>query len=150
MKTRTYVSFLILVLAVLIIVESCATSKKAYIPQDNEELYGTWVNPEYNEPLNRAAKVIMYSDGTMKGYFTESDEIRLWVSLYKLTSKWSDDEGNIWYRLIYWYEGLQERFYMIVKLSDSGNMWESVYSSEDYPKKVDKSNLNYRIRYRQE
>jgi hypothetical protein len=44
-QTKTVVQTLTFVLVVLIIVGSCATGKKAYIAEENEELYGTWVNP---------------------------------------------------------------------------------------------------------
>ena len=60
MKTRTLI-LIVLIIVVLIIFRSCATEKKAYVTKDSEELYGTWVNPEYNEPLNRSGKSIFYS-----------------------------------------------------------------------------------------
>ena len=49
MKTRTYVSILILVIAVLVIVGGCATGKKASVTERDifKELSGTWVNEDY-------------------------------------------------------------------------------------------------------
>lgn len=46
MKTRTFISVVILIMAVLIIVGSCATEKLA--TKKSEILYGTWVNKDYN------------------------------------------------------------------------------------------------------
>ncbi len=57
MKTKTLVSILILVLAVLIIAGSCATGKKAYVAKEDEELFGTWINPDYGG-LAKVEKVI--------------------------------------------------------------------------------------------
>ena len=48
MKTRMLVSIVILVLTVMFIAGSCATEKKAYVATEDEEIYGTWVNPDYN------------------------------------------------------------------------------------------------------
>ena len=48
MKTRMYVAIFVFMIAVLIIAGSCATQKQAYIPKTNEELYGTWVNTDYD------------------------------------------------------------------------------------------------------
>jgi hypothetical protein len=45
MKTRTFVSILILMLAVMIIAGSCATRKKAVSPEDATGIRsGKWVN----------------------------------------------------------------------------------------------------------
>jgi hypothetical protein len=143
------VSILILVLALLIIFGGCATEKKAYVTKDSEELYWTWVNPEYNEPLNRSGKSIFYSNGIAEGYLTLSHKLPHWRIRYIITSKWSDRKGNIWYRYTLWYEGLEQKYYKLAKISGSGNTRESVYSGVDHPKKIDKSNLNYGIYSRQ-
>ena len=47
-QTRAFVSILILVLAVLIIVGSCATKKKAISEEDFLEAFsGIWINTDY-------------------------------------------------------------------------------------------------------
>ena len=47
MKARTYVSILILVLAVLIVVGSCATKRKAISNDDFFQAWSaTWINTE--------------------------------------------------------------------------------------------------------
>ena len=50
MKTRTLISVLILIMAVLVIAASCATDKMAYISKEYE-IYGTWVNPDYKKEM---------------------------------------------------------------------------------------------------
>ena len=71
MKSRMLISILILVLAVLIAVGSCATSKKSYISEDNlyKELTGIWNNEEY-EParVQKMPQVTVHSDGSLQLY----------------------------------------------------------------------------------
>ncbi|MCK4803220.1 MAG: hypothetical protein KAT88_01630 [Spirochaetes bacterium] len=47
MKTRSLLLSVFLILAVLILIGSGETKKKAYEAKENEELYGTWLNSEY-------------------------------------------------------------------------------------------------------
>ena len=100
MKTRTYVSILILVLAVLIIAGSCATGKKAYTAKEDEELYGTWINPDYNEGKH-SAKFIFKPDGTFEGYAKTDSTHYYYFGEYIIADKWADSEGNLWYKYYY-------------------------------------------------
>ena len=70
MKTTKLISILILALTVMIIAGSCATSKKTYVAQEDEELYGIWINPDYNEPLNKSGKSVFYSNLLPPIYFS--------------------------------------------------------------------------------
>ena len=64
MKTRKIVSILILVLAVLIIVGSCATKRKVVSEEDFLEAWsGTWINTDYGGG-SLPQKKINYPDGT--------------------------------------------------------------------------------------
>ncbi len=65
MKNRTLVSILILVLAVLIIAGSCVSGKKAYVAKEDEEIYSTWINPDYDDS-RELPKKIFYPDGIVK------------------------------------------------------------------------------------
>jgi hypothetical protein len=71
MKIRTFVSILILVLAVLIIMGSCATDKMTYISKEYE-IYGTWVNPKYNYEDKHHAKFVVHPNGKMEIYSTDA------------------------------------------------------------------------------
>jgi hypothetical protein len=46
MKPIATVSIMILV---LVTGGSCATGKKVYVSKEDEELFSTWVNPDYDE-----------------------------------------------------------------------------------------------------
>ena len=100
MKTRTYVSIMILVLAVLIVAGSCATSKKA-LPTDNiDELVGTWANPQNN--LDRSGhyfgKIVFKADKTADLYARPESELPGWhFTSIDLKEKWKDRDSNYFY-----------------------------------------------------
>ena len=151
-----FVSILILVLAVLIIAGSCATEKKAYVAKANEELYGNWVNSEYNESTHRARHIIN-ADGTIQLYTIDNSTRVNMENKYIITDKWYDSAGNIWYKAI-----ITERassavkttnpIYTLAKISNAGKILETVKSGYDYPTELDPDTLlyNYEILYRQE
>jgi hypothetical protein len=74
-QTRTFVSILILVLAVLIVIGSCATRRKAISEEDFFEVWsGTWINTEYKGG-GRYPKIVIHPDGTMQNYITASGTV---------------------------------------------------------------------------
>jgi len=77
MKTRTIVSILIFVLAVLIFSETHATGKGSYKRAFRKDFVGTWVNPEYNKWTESKlfAKLVIKSDSVMMAYDAETSEI---------------------------------------------------------------------------
>jgi hypothetical protein len=98
MKTRqiSLISFLTLILIVFTLV--VATGENGYTPKENEEYYGIWVNPEYNM-RTLDAKILIKPDGTFYEYsMTKSDS---WGTKgeYKINEKWTDAEGDIWYKV---------------------------------------------------
>jgi hypothetical protein len=138
-------------LAVLFIAGSCATLKKPYIPKENEECYGTWINPEYNNSIRLvAAKDVYAPDGTWHSYMSVTDSQSSAKGWFKILKKWTDSEGNIWYRIDFNDPGVEIIRHQLTKISNSGNTMESVFSAVEHPKELDKDNINYRIRYRQE
>ena len=74
MKTRTIVSILILVLAVLIISEGYATEKRI-TKRDYRFISGTWINEGYHSRY-KYAKLVMHPDGTWNGYNRTSVMLR--------------------------------------------------------------------------
>jgi len=161
MKTRTFVSILILVLAVLIIAGSCATKKKAYVAKENEELYGNWVNSDYNDTTRAARHII--TDGLIQLHATDDSPRVAAINLYTITDKWYDSEGNIWYKAIITERAKKETLgtdslsstepiYVLAKISNSGKILEVVKYSVDYPTEFDPDELryHYEILYRQE
>ena len=149
MKARTLVSILILILAVLVIAGSCATNQMKHISKDYE-IYGTWVNPEYNETFAEA-KLAFSPDGKLRGYgkdiSTDYEKAE-----FIITNKWVDSKGIVWYT--YRFKMLYGSIwtYVLVKISDSGKALEFAEAGSDYPTEVNPDNAMYRyqILYRQE
>jgi len=153
MKTRTFVSIMILVLAVFIVVGNCATRRKAISEQDFWNAFsGTWVNTEYSEigDLFFEQKWIVYPDGKFEFYPRATDTNPSRQGYYfTITEKWIDSEGVIWYKSIL-QAGVTQ--YQLGKISDSGKTWEFCSGPDTYPTEIDKSFTRYVyfIRYRQE
>ena len=155
MKNKTFILVVILILAVLIITISCATGKKAYVASENEELYGTWVNKDYNNS-NHPAKHILNADGTFKLYTADYSTRVYQEGKFTITDKWSDSVDNIWYKFIIteWVAGSiksTEPIYFLTKISNSGKILETVKSGIDYPTELSPDVLlsTYNILYRQ-
>jgi hypothetical protein len=155
MKDRTFVLILILYTAVLVIAGSCGTMRKAYVAQEDEAFYGTWVNPDYGG-LAKVEKVVHDPDGVLRFYSTATSTKESWRAKFIITGKWTDAQGNIWYQ---WLETEGEGgaivdtgdYYFLGKISDAGRVIEMSFSSYDYPTEVNPDSLkyDYRIYYRQ-
>ena len=151
MKTKVLISILILILAVLIIAGGCATRKKAISEEDFIKAWsGTWINTDYGGDTYQ--KVINYSDGTYESYGeVTSTKPGNWGKI-TIQDKWIDSKGNVWYRAQSETLYFGHMYNEMGKISDSGNTWEYIWASEDYPIEEwepDKFEYNYRIRYRQ-
>ena len=147
MKSRTLI-LVALIMAVLIIAGSCAKEKPDYISKEYE-IYGTWVNPEY-EKQGSYQKVVFHPHGKIDFYPAIDSTKSLVHGEFVITNKWTDSDGNVSYTIISrfdwdplsWYYGL-------TKISNSGKTSERQRSISDYPSEFDTSNANYRIYYRQ-
>jgi hypothetical protein len=73
MKSRTFISILILVFVVMIIAGSCATGKKASVTKEDEVLFGTWINPDYDTTWGYG-KIIIKPDGAYDEYKRSSSD----------------------------------------------------------------------------
>ena len=150
MKTRTYVLSLIFVLAIMVIGGSCATKKKAISDEDFYKAYtGTWINTDY-----KIQKRINHPDGTRDNFYNVSNPMPAAKKKITILKQWSDSKGIIWYRGHV--EGILIIFskrYEMGKISNSGNTWEFLWASEDFPIEEwepDRFEYNYYIYYRQE
>jgi len=152
MKTRTLVSILILVLAALIISEGFATEKKV-TKRDYKFFSETWINEEYNKESEFPAKLVIRRDGTFDAYFMLSDKKKYRSGIYEIVEKWTDSEGNIWYKRHVWGGAKVEGHpggYALDKFSNSGNVWEYIESGADFPTEIDKNHPYYHRYNRQE
>ena len=146
MKTRTFVSILILVLAILIIIGSCATGKKA-VKAPVESVYGEWANIDYNtEP--KTAKCKVRPDGIIEVASHTELEYHPWDDLsFTIIESWMDSDGNKYYKVDE-VAGI-DTWYELWRINETDSVFEWVWSQIEYPSEIDPNHPNYRILYRQ-
>ena len=153
-KKRTIVA---IVFAVLLAASAYAqtTDSAKYVPKPNEECYGTWIN-EKSINQGHIQKKVSTPDGN-KDYLNVSDSAPIFEDEQQIYAKWTDSEGNIWYKTFGTvvagaYKGT--KWQELDKLSHSATVWEYVFTivpefdPEYYPTKVDSQEMLYRIFYR--
>jgi hypothetical protein len=128
--------------------------EKPYAPKDNEELYGSWVNADYSAEKGftdrmQTQRIVFRADWTFERFAWVDRDVSEWKDWYKITKKWTDSEGNVWYK-IHW-----QIFYLreqcgLFKISNSGRKCEFVSDPIEYgyPKKIDPHAFSYRVYYR--
>ena len=136
----------------LFIVPPAAMAQDKYIPKADEEIYGTWINAQ----LTRAPfQKMVIAAGKLKHYLRLSDSVPYDEATLQIVSRWTDSEGNVWYRTYGAYKGYN--FQELDKLSDSGTVWEGEFMSlgfngkydpELFPKEFHPASSNHGISYR--
>lgn len=109
--------------------------KLVYVPKENEELYGTWVNEEYNSMIINA-RWDWKSDGNWASYPNTTGEPN-WKGKYSITEKWTDDSGAVWYKMTWKNEIYGKSGYGLIRIGDSGLTMETAFSFSAYPTKID-------------
>ncbi len=159
MKTKTLVSILILVLAVLIIAGSCATHKNVYAQEKPsvEDIAGTWVNTDM-----KTDKFIMKTDGTWVDYQYLTVDKPSYTGTFTIDDSWVDKKENKYFKIhSIMEEGLGVHSFHVWKLNESGTTLEinshtdHFYREGDtkkYPAGINPhpTDSYYRIYYRQE
>jgi hypothetical protein len=153
MKGRMFLRVLACLIAPALL-GSCGPGK--YVEKPNEELYGTWTNDSYSGVISEGAytpQKTVAAPGTYSDYRMVTDNGPGFTGKEEVTSKWSDADGNIWYKVnmsgstgdnTFKWQSLQ-------KLSKGVSVRELVvvevaaFSPASYPTKVDSSAPNYRI-----
>ena len=153
MKARTsLVSIFILVSSLLIVAGSCATQKQAYIPKPNEELYGTWVNTDYDGVYDESPqKFIHYNWGYTESFGRVTAQHPNFQRVFYIMDKWTDSEGIIWYKVTWQLRGSPTMRFYLVKINKSEGSWEEVWTYKDFPSESDLTpeHVEYGIWYRQ-
>jgi hypothetical protein len=157
MKTR----FLLLCASfiLLFLIPVGASAQEKYVPNANEELYGTWINDKTVNTF-RIQKMVVSADG-FKEYSVVSSSYPNDEVTQKIANKWKDSSGNIWYKVfgnIKTGPWKGRNFKALEKLSEGASVLEMVVSafegdfgSADYPNKIEHNstfNGGYRIFYR--
>jgi hypothetical protein len=152
MVTRILMIGMVLLLSVAVFPTSYAKDREFFVPSDNEEIYGTWVNTGYSGELTWAQKYIHYTWGYCEYYSEMESKNPLigWDCTSTLVDKWTDAEGNIWYKEFERYQ-MGDRWYQLVKISNNGTTLEFTWNKRDFPVAADltQDSATYRIYYRQ-
>ena len=136
---------LILALIFSLLLIGCASQQ--YVPKEDEELYGTWVNTDYSGAYFEEQKIVISADKIEK-HSLSSIDIPPEKGKHTIIDKWTDSEGNILYKrkaegVYMWFE--------LDKISRDGTTLEVVYSFvfDKYPTEIDPNHKDYRIYHRQ-
>lgn len=133
-----------------------AIGQDKYIPKENEELYGTWINKEYSGLVYYQAQKEIVTAERWGWYRKMSDSDPYEGGTYQIDSKWTDPKGNIWYRIICTPD-ISEAGYLaskglwLIELSDSATVWEATWHllPADWPKEMERYVWSHNIRYRE-
>ena len=140
----------ILALVLSIVIFAFATQVIAgewgYFAKDQEELYGTWVNMKYVSSIPQ--KIVYKPAGTFNCFKDINSKAPCYGGRYLITGKWSDSDGNIFYKSN-WVGDWGEEAYQITKISNSGKTLELVLGYDEPPKNIDSANVWYRKYTRQ-
>jgi len=157
-KIRMFVLILILVLAVMNIVGSCATGKKMITVDDAmKQFEGVYVNTEYSgQKGTHPQKFVIISDGRIEDWSLATNEYPSFRGTYTVAESWMDSKGNSYCKVDATY-GFTKSL-QLWRLDKSGNTLEvnfMFFSGGEYPTKIDpdvepNGPLYYCIYYRQE
>lgn len=96
MKTRMLLGMAVILLT---LASSASWAQDRYVPKDNEELFGRW-----KDDVTANAETVVDSLG-FKTYYGSSNDVLLNEATQQIESKWTDAEGNIWYKVLGVYAG---------------------------------------------
>lgn len=121
----------------LFIITLGATAQDKYIPKADEEIYGTWISA--NLAQTQFQKYVLRAE-VMKRYSLLSDSTPSDEATYEIDAKWTDSEGNIWYKT----HGIQTSgvwkdytYVELDRLNKAGTIWEGQFSPLGYKGKID-------------
>jgi hypothetical protein len=150
--------FPLIALCFLVMIPDRACPQETVLPKGAEELYGTWGNEKNLADVFHGQKVIVTAEG-MKIFCKVSDPDPRMVVSWDIAGRWTDSEGNIWYKTREIstggiYQGA--RWQSLQKISKSGTVWERAtilletgsFNPAFYPKTIDKKGVYYRVLYR--
>ena len=126
-----------------------------YVAKPNEEVYGTWINEKTINSFHMQKTVS--TPNAWKDFTEVKDIVPHDEGTTRIDEKWTDSEGNVWYKTFNTitkgtWKGYKNQ--ALQKISQSGTVMEMVFISVGefdpklYPTTVDPKDDNYRIFYR--
>jgi len=141
-------SNLIVILILVAFSGTVLAGENVYKATDNEELFGTWVNMDYQEGVQtHSPQKLIIKLGECGLYLSANDNEPMWTEEIHISHKWTDAKGNIWYKHR-WKAGGMGSGFTLSKISESGKTLVYIYSQWEYPKELDINSEYYRVYYR--
>ena len=135
MSNRQILSLFLVGIALCTLAVSCkrkpAVASKTpdlfYKPMWSEELYGTWINPDYPEgSLMKNPKIVIHNSGYLEAFANINDTKAPESGVMIIVRKWNDSENNIWYKVFFRSNTPGDNF-TLVKISNKGSVMESIF-----------------------
>jgi hypothetical protein len=93
MKTR-FATLLTTGIAMLILAQFGGWAQNKYVPKENEELFGRW------KDVKAADMQTVFDSVGFKTYYGSTNNVVLNEATLEIDKKWTDAQGNIWYRAL--------------------------------------------------
>ena len=93
----------LIILVLLAILFPMMSAAQQYVPTENEEIYGTWINTSYTQGLGASywasywQKIVHNPNGTIESYMSAADMAHF-TGAIAFVAKWTDSQGNILYK----------------------------------------------------
>ena len=156
MKGRMWLAGVTLLL--LLMPGVLAWAQEVILPKGEEEIYGTWVNADNRPDVLHGQKVVVAAEAM--SIFCRASDLEAGMEVaWDITRKWTDAEGNTWYKTqgtssAGMYRGA--RWQTLEKISKSGLVWERAMNLLEtgrfhpafYPRAMDPTGIYYRVLYR--
>jgi beta-lactamase regulating signal transducer with metallopeptidase domain len=157
MKRKIVLYALAFLVALLAVVGNLADAKKIngiYIPEANEEFYGTWVNMKHTGVAMWPQKLVYTHWGYYEGYYKADGTTPNFRGTSTFVDKWADSNGDIWYKTLDREDWTTTKVeYAYYRISKNGSVMEFIWNFEEYPDIEDLEakylSAHYRIFYRQ-
>jgi hypothetical protein len=135
----------------LLLFTSIGYAEGRYAARADEEIYGTWANPNMLRQKN-----VSFADGS-RDYVKVNDTAPIFESEAQLASKWIDADGKVWYKrlgivIAGAYKGA--KWQSLERITRSGTVREWVtrtvtdFAPGNYPTVIDTTDSEYCIYYR--
>jgi hypothetical protein len=113
----------------------CATQKTFavkevrgfYVPNSAEELYGTWLNPDYEGSVTKHAKVTIHSTGFFEAFSGLNQVSPTETGVITIVKKWKGSEGSLWY-ITFFRDSMGGDSFGLQKVSKNGLVWEGFWT----------------------
>ena len=160
---RLVLSF-VLLLGCLIPILAVSYTTRPFFSGTDQSFYGIWINTDYVRDYYKGIKIgdykiIQNPSGAWISYFRVDNTTPYCAGDRSVVEKWSDYEGNIWYKTmgtnlaggLSGYRFGPFTYNELHRVSSSGDVWEYVAKPAHlgWPTEIDPKNPEYRIYYRQ-